>query len=829
MRVLFVMRHSGYVRNFESAIRLLCDRGHHVHVGFQARMPHWLLDSTDIGRQLSAQYPTFSQGIVPLREDGWGMLGQEVRLVLDYLRYLTPMYARAPKLRRRVEREIPASYLAWTRRGPLARAALKPILEAADRAIPTDPAIDAHVRELRPDLVLVTPLMEPGSPQADYVRSARAAGVPAVLCVASWDNLTNKGLIHDPVDLVTVWNDAMRDEAVRLHGIPADRVVVTGAQPFDHWFDWQPAGTREAFCARAGLASADPYLLYLCSSKFVAPDEAAFVRRWVEQLRASSSERLRRAGVLVRPHPQNAKQWQGFDRSGLGDVTIFPAAGAAPVDAATRGDYFESIYHCAAAVGVNTTAEIECAIVGRPVFTLLAPEFRDTQEGTIHFEHLRQANGGLVQVAASFEEHLSQLDAELASPGAGADRCGRFVDAFVRPFGRGEPATPRLVDALERLAARPRAPGARPPAWATAVRPALRRRAAQLEAQANAAERAKAERDAARARREAAKQERIAKKLAEKTRQEDERRAREARKAAASREERLTELAGSYGALSHAERVQFFERIVDGIPSELWFELQRANAERLDFPDAEIRMRVTSKAERVRLRACAKEPWTVAWIRQFRPDEVFYDIGANVGAYSLVAAANPAGGARVVAFEPSYPNVNALCANVVLNDLASRITPLPVALADANAASVLNLIGLAPGGARHTLGAGAPGEAPTVYPQPVLTFRLDDLVEQAALPLPNHIKLDVDGGEFAVLGGAARVLASPGLRSVLIEISTELSDAVTGALEGHGLHLQSRVRVRNKAGEYRVWYGLFTRPGAPMDLELASGDEVVAR
>jgi hypothetical protein len=122
-----------------------------------------------------------------------------------------------------------------------------------------------------------------------------------------------------------------------------------------------------------------------------------------------------------------------------------------------------------------------------------------------------------------------------------------------------------------------------------------------------------------------------------------------------------------------------------------------------------------------------------------------------------------------------------------------------------------------------------PHEGPTSYAQPVLTFRLDDLVEQFGLPRPHHVKLDVDGGELAVLAGAARTLAALDLRSVLVEVSSELSEPVTRALAVHGLELQSRVRVRNKAGEFRVWYGLFTRPGAGLDALAATGDQVVER
>jgi hypothetical protein len=301
------------------------------------------------------------------------------------------------------------------------------------------------------------------------------------LCVGSWDNLTNKGLIHGPVDHVTVWNEYMKKEAVDLHGVLPERVTVTGAQQFDHWFGWQPSTSRQAFCTRVGLDATQPYLLYLCSSKFVAPDETGFVRQWIRQLRESSSPELRSAGVLVRPHPQHEEQWSRFDVSDLMNCAIYPRAGAIPIDAASKADYFDSIYHSTAVVGINTTAEIESAIVGRQVYTLLAPEFQETQVGTLHFHYLREVGGGLVHVARDFREHLLQLDAALHAGVEDDARCRRFVQAFIRPHGLDAPSTPRLVDAIETTATRPAIDER--PSWLAArlLQPMLRRRAVRAE------------------------------------------------------------------------------------------------------------------------------------------------------------------------------------------------------------------------------------------------------------------------------------------------------------------------------------------------------------
>jgi hypothetical protein len=455
MKILFVMRNTVYVRNFESTLRLLAVRGHQVHI---AAEPHRFLDDSVLLDGLTAGSSAITYAPLPDREPhGWTLFAEALRRAVDTLRYYGSEYDAAPKLRARAERGAPAFVAPLLRTALVRFGAVRWLvsrwIRAVEPLLPRDPAVDRFVAEHAPDLVLVTPLVEPGNPQAEYVRSARALGVPAGLCVFSWDNLTNKGLIQESLDVVTVWNEPMRREAIELHGVPEDRVVVTGAPAYDHWFSWQSSTTRKTFCAKVGLPPEQPYLLYLCSSNFIAPDEVPFVREWVRRLR-EMSPLLRETSVLVRPHPQNAEVWKDVDFSDLGGVAIWPRGGRNPVDVASRSEYFDSIYRSVGVVGVNTSALIESAIVGRKVHTLLAPEFRETQEGTLHFRHLVEAGGGLLHVARDFAEHVAQLEESIRTPKADAARVGAFLGCFVRPFGLNEPATPRLVDVLERTAAR---------------------------------------------------------------------------------------------------------------------------------------------------------------------------------------------------------------------------------------------------------------------------------------------------------------------------------------------------------------------------------------
>jgi hypothetical protein len=449
MRVLFVMRHSGFVRNFEALIAELAARGHEVHLAFE--LPR---EQAETAEALAAAHPGVSIGTAPLRSDRWHGLAYELRASIDALRYRTADYANAPKLRERGLRGAPSFVRALTAapllRHPRAIRALDRVLRRLLRAIPRDPSIDAYVASQRPDRVLVTPLVA-GPTQDDVVRSARALGVPTALPVTSWDNLTNKGMIREDVDAVYVWNDRQRQEATRLHGVRPERVVATGAHSYDHWFAWAPSSDRDAFCERAGLPADRPIVLYLCSSKFIAPDEPAFVRRWLAGLRRGPAP-LSGATVLVRPHPATGAWWDGVDLDGLGPVAVWPPTGADPRTEAAKRDYYDSMHHADVAVAVNTSAVIELAIVGRPAFTLLDADFRDTQQGTLHFAHLTEAGGGALRVARTPSEHHGQLAGTIAArDGSGAATREAFLREFVRPQGLDQPAAPLLADAIERL------------------------------------------------------------------------------------------------------------------------------------------------------------------------------------------------------------------------------------------------------------------------------------------------------------------------------------------------------------------------------------------
>jgi hypothetical protein len=451
VKILFIARHFAYFRNYESVIETLASRGHDLHLAAERGEE---LGGRDLVERLAAAHPGISIGWVPERDGRWALFATKLRLTIDYLRYLEPAYDSTPKLRARARERVPyiglvllAAAGAYTRIG---RAVVSAVLRACERSLPRSPTIDAFVRDCHPDVVLLTPLIGVvASPQLDCLQSAKALGRPTALCVWSWDHLSSKAIVRNQPDRVFVWNATQREEAMVLHGVPPEHIVVTGAQCFDHWFDRRPSSDRATFCRNVGLPADRPFLLYVCSSLFRGTvTEALFVQRWIRALRASGLDPLASTPILVRPHPARMKEWAEVDLSAERDVALW---GQSPVTPDAKDGYFNSLYHSAAVVGLNTSAFLEAAIVGRPVYATLLPEHYENQEGTIHFHYLLNVGGGLLHVARTLGEHAAQLNACLGADARESQRSHRFVEAFIRPRGRGAASTPAFADAVEAL------------------------------------------------------------------------------------------------------------------------------------------------------------------------------------------------------------------------------------------------------------------------------------------------------------------------------------------------------------------------------------------
>lgn len=166
-----------------------------------------------------------------------------------------------------------------------------------------------------------------------------------------------------------------------------------------------------------------------------------------------------------------------------------------------------------------------------------------------------------------------------------------------------------------------------------------------------------------------------------------------------------------------------------------------------------------------------KEPSTIEWIDSMKPGEILFDVGANIGSYSIYAGVK---GLKVYSFEPEAENYALLIKNLNLNGIEPNAYCM--AISDKTEAGTLFASGNEIGGACHSFNEKvgfdlAPRE--TKFTQGCLGMDMETLI-QSGLPVPNHIKIDVDGFEHKVIEGLRQHLKFGELKSILIEINPSL-------------------------------------------------------
>jgi hypothetical protein len=450
VKILFLIGASSRIRHFDRTILLLAERGHEIVLAGKPR-------KGEMRQPPAMRRSGISVVANPVtRSDAWRDVVEPVRASRDYVRYLAPRFGRAERLARRAQEFGPAGFVNFLDKHPGIRRDwrfLERTLALAEDLIPSDRGFEHFIAAHKPDAILVTPLVTFDSYQTDYVKAAHRLGIPIGFLPFSWDNLSNKGLMRVQPDRVIVWNDTQATEAVELHGTRPSRVVITGAPRFDEFFEMRPSMDRQSFCKGAQLDPRRPYVLYLCSSALGGPNEVDFVRLWVRELRKATDRDVRACGVLVRPHPANKEQWLNADLSKLPNVTV-SRAGERNADQ----NLYDSLEYASGVVGLNTSAMLEAAILGKRVHTILAPGFDEGQVGTLHFNYLLESNGGLLIVAHDFAEHARQLAESLRLAKSPSPRSLAFIEGFLRPHGLDKPVAPLLADEVERLGRVKKAP-----------------------------------------------------------------------------------------------------------------------------------------------------------------------------------------------------------------------------------------------------------------------------------------------------------------------------------------------------------------------------------
>jgi predicted O-methyltransferase YrrM len=450
-KILFALAHAGFFRNFDRAIYAMVRGGAHVEIIVCKQHKSISMEDYEIPRDVRSRLKVVQLEQSLLQDVGTAV--RECRAWRDMLHYQRLDFAAAGHLRARITEfvgpDVPKQQIEDFFADPSAltdeaREQFDHYLAKRDYSYPESEIVVELLEKASPDLVIATPVVGFGSREVEFFKAAKRRGIRTMLAVASWDNLTNKGVLKYQPDTVAVWNADMADEATRLHGVDKKAITTVGATVFDWLFDASPSMEREDFFAQFGFDPAQPLLLYLCSSHSIAGrSEQTIFKRWLAAVR--KNKKLQNAGVLVRPHPMALETWEEIDEQSQRDLNyrVWPERPRHPTADETRATFYDSMYYASAVVGLNTSTMIEAAILRRPVLSFTDHDAAGSQTENLHFKYLE--NSGFLSVGKTMGEHIKQIIAALDDSENIAVACDAFIDRFVRPVGRNKEPSLRLA------------------------------------------------------------------------------------------------------------------------------------------------------------------------------------------------------------------------------------------------------------------------------------------------------------------------------------------------------------------------------------------------
>ena len=203
-----------------------------------------------------------------------------------------------------------------------------------------------------------------------------------------------------------------------------------------------------------------------------------------------------------------------------------------------------------------------------------------------------------------------------------------------------------------------------------------------------------------------------------------------------------------------------------------------------------------------------KEPETINWINTFEEKDIFWDVGANIGLYSIYAAVMSK--CKVFSFEPSVFNLEILARNINLNFQNNKITIIPISLSSKKSISDFFCSSTEKTGALSSFGNKVDqhgNELKSLLSYLTLGISVDELIKFYDLETPDYIKIDVDGNEHLILQGAKEALNK--CKGVLLELSDnfdEQSLVSNKILKECNFKLESKYYKKGSNQSNQIWY-----------------------
>ena len=306
-------------------------------------------------------------------------------------------------------------------------------------------ALRDRVEAERPVLCLSNLQMQSATP---FLVLERRLGLTCVGYVASWDHTVGKGVIWDGLDRYVVQNDRMRDDLVRYHDVPRERVVVTGWPQSDVFHARRPRASFDELLRGYGLDPSLPLVLVTGNTPTNMPHEGRFFERLVEWWSASGS--AERFSLLFRPHPRDG-EWRTRYATALGRPGV-----AVQEPSHTDLEVLATLLQHAAVVVSNAgTVMLDALVNDRPAVCVLYDEGAPAGESwaaksTIGAHYVDVAGSGAFEEARSFDEVVAGIERSLERPDARSSQ-RRAVVATVVGAVDGRSAE-RVVEAIVEVA-----------------------------------------------------------------------------------------------------------------------------------------------------------------------------------------------------------------------------------------------------------------------------------------------------------------------------------------------------------------------------------------
>jgi FkbM family methyltransferase len=196
-----------------------------------------------------------------------------------------------------------------------------------------------------------------------------------------------------------------------------------------------------------------------------------------------------------------------------------------------------------------------------------------------------------------------------------------------------------------------------------------------------------------------------------------------------------------------------------------------------------------------------KEPGTCRWMKSnIEPGEIVYDVGANIGVYTVLAAKRVGTGGKVYAFEPHGASFVRLLQNIVVNNLQDGVVASNIALDAEQGFFTFEYLHIDAGQSGSQLlsqdnvtSAEHPGEVSEMK----YAASIDSLIASGGFERPDHVKIDVDGRELPILRGMTGLLSGINPpKSLQVEMDSLREAQIIEFLESHHYGLTDKHYTR---------------------------------